>query len=143
MADERRPTIHAMPVETLRTRTREAQRLVEQARALVRASFERNVSPDSGREKQVGGMLDAIERLLPGIGLLAVQRVGDRDRERRDSLPIATPREKTREQIDRAEMIASTSEALAGLLQDIERGRSTAPARIDVPPSTMPPAPKG
>jgi hypothetical protein len=138
---DQRPTIHSMPLESLRASTREALRLVEQARSLVRESFERNVSPDSGREKQVGAMLDAIERILPGIGVLAVQRVAEGDRPRHDSgMLVPTPRERTREQVERSELIATVVESLTGLLQEIERARTSSVMRIETTPSTMPPS---
>jgi len=135
MADEQRPTIHTMPIDTLRARSREAQRMVDQARELVRASFEEN-APDSGREKQVGAMLDAIERLLPGIGLLAVRQAGERGGKSDSGALVPTPREKTREQIERAELIASITESVAVVLQDIERGRASVRS-IEVPPVLM------
>src|SRR5437762_58470 len=51
---------------------------------------------------------------------------------------VATPREKTREQIERAELIASITESVAAVLQEIERGRASV-RTIEMPPSTLPP----
>jgi hypothetical protein len=139
MSEEHRGTLHSLPIETLRQRVREAHRLLDQAHALVRASFERNQSPDSGREKQVGALLDALERLLPGIGLLAVQRAGEIGAASGPhGVVVSTPRERSREEIERAELIAGLADAIAQLLWEIERARmSTVMKAADVPSSSQ------
>src|SRR5580698_9361536 len=66
-------TVHTMPLEALRARAREAQRLIAEARAIARSSFEAVDSRGAADEAahRVGSLLDAAQHLLPGMTPLA------------------------------------------------------------------------
>jgi hypothetical protein len=118
-----------MPPEALRSRAREVQRLVEQARAVVHAQFHgADRQPDSAGANQVGGVLDAIERLLPGIGILAVQWATRRDDpDERDGAQATSrtfAKETKRDRAEREALVRSLAEAVGSLLAEIERGRA-------------------
>jgi hypothetical protein len=116
--EESKSPLHAMPLETLRARAREADRLIEQARAIVHKTFARERSPDHGSSHQVGALLDAVERLLPGIGVTAAQ-LGDHASGPR-------PSSRSSERPERETIVRTMAERIASLLADIERARSTA-----------------
>ena len=90
LANEAKPeelSVHTMPLADLRSRAREANRLIDQARALARTSLEgayANVDPlrahdeahDSGPSsaedaaRRAGALVDAAFRVLPGLAAI-------------------------------------------------------------------------
>jgi hypothetical protein len=69
-ASTQEPSVETMPMEDLRSRTREAHRLIDQARAMARASFAAEAqSPESAEDaaRKVRALVDAAHRLLPGL----------------------------------------------------------------------------
>jgi hypothetical protein len=125
-------TVHTMSLEALRARASEAQRLIAEARTIARASFEALDSPRAADEAahRVGALLDAAQRLLPGMAPLT----DERDRAPRSKPPResgwrrVTMRggvDRALATIERAAILESIAEDAATLFAEIERGRSS------------------
>jgi hypothetical protein len=126
-----------MPLDVLRARASEALRLIAEARTVARASFDAAAGGDRrGRAEggtaadRVGGLLDAAERLLPGITPFAEAN----DRSPRSKPPESMLRrvtmrggpERAMDQLERAALLKSVADEAAALLGEIERGRTSA-----------------
>jgi hypothetical protein len=132
-------TVHTMPIEALRARAREAQRLLAQAREITRASFDREseASPPSSEEshpsRRVGVLLDAAQRLLPGMPPLADEHAYALRAKPSDSglrrVTLRGGAERALESIERAEIVESVAREAAGLVAEIER-RSSSTFRV-------------
>jgi hypothetical protein len=129
-------TVHTMPIEALRARADEAQRLIAQAREIVRDSFDAlHRAPSDGPEAsgRVGLLLDAAQRLLPGMPPLADERLRSyRAKERESGWRRVTLRagpEKAIAAIERAEILATVADQAAGLIAEIDR-RSSSMLRV-------------
>ncbi len=125
-------TVHTMPLDALRARASEARRLIAEARAIARASFETLDAPKTADEAahRVGMLLDAAQTLLPGMAPLA----DERDRAPRSKPPResgwrrVTMRggvHRALETIERAAILETLAEDAATLFAEIERGRSS------------------
>jgi hypothetical protein len=153
-------TVHTMPLEALRARAREAARLIAQAREIARNSFDghrRSVlfddSPASQRDdaappsedtraaRRVGQLLDAAQRLLPGIPSLVEERPFP-SRPARTKPPDSGWRritlrggtERALEAIERARLLEEVASDAAGLVAEIERRSSSVFRAADVAP---------
>jgi len=128
-------TVHTMPLDALRARAREAQRLIAQAREIARASFEApsfetaSLSEGTDPSRRVGLLLDAVQRLLPGVQSLVEER-GPISRSRarvkkpesgwrRVTLRGGTAR--ALDTIERAQIVEDIVGETAGLIAEIER----------------------
>jgi hypothetical protein len=125
-------TVHTMPLDALRARAQEARRLIAEARAIARASFEALDAPKTADEAahRVGSLLDAAQALLPGMAPLTDER---------DRAPRSKPRHEsgwrrvtTRGGVDRAlatleraAILENLAEDAATLFAEIERGRTS------------------
>jgi hypothetical protein len=156
-------TVHAMPLEELRARAREARRLIAQARDIARASFDRHDRghhpPASGtvpayalyvphvprahfasvsdaataeESNRVGLLLDAAQRLLPGIPSLVEERAPASRMKRIESsarrITLRGGEQRALESIERAKILEAVSEDAAALIAEIGR-RSSSPFR--------------
>jgi hypothetical protein len=131
MANEAEPTIHTMPLAALRARAAEARRVLAQARAIARSSFDAEGPQNNGAEapRRVGLLLDAAQRLLPGMPPLADARArSSRSKPRESSWRRVTLRGgegKAMDTIERAEILDAVADDAAGLVAEIERRSST------------------
>jgi hypothetical protein len=139
-------TVHTMPLDALRARAREARRLLEQAREIARANLGDGSdlqAPPSSEEthpsRRVGVLLDAAQRLLPGMPL-AEDRAASGPLGRLSSRPLfrAKPpesgqrrvtlrggEERALESIERAEILDGIAGDAAMLIAEIERRSSS------------------
>jgi hypothetical protein len=138
-------TVHTMPLELLRARAREAQRLIAQAREIARASFESpsyeaappsatppSVPPPSegaDPSRRVGLLLDAMQSLLPGMPplideMVPSSRSRSRTKKSESSLKRVTLRggaARALDAIERAQILEEIAGDAAGLVAEIER----------------------
>jgi hypothetical protein len=128
-------TVHTMPLEALRGRAREAQRLIAQAREIARASFEsppyETAPPSEGADpsRRVGLLLDAMQSLLPGMPplideMVPSSRARSRAKKSEGSLKRVTLRGGTARALDaieRAQILEEIAGDAAGLVAEIER----------------------
>jgi hypothetical protein len=128
-------TVHTMPLDALRARAREAQRLIAQAREIARASFEspsyETAPPSEGTDpsRRVGLLLDAMQGLLPGMPPLVDEKVpSSRSRARvkksESSMQRVTLRggaARALDAIERAHILEEIAGDAAGLIAEIER----------------------
>jgi hypothetical protein len=129
-------TVHTMPLDALRTRAREVQRLIAEARAIARSSFESLDSPAAADEAahRVGSLLDAAQRLLPGMPPLAEERErAPRSKPPRDSgwrrVTLRGGADRALATLERATILESIVDDAATLFAEIERGRSSSAFR--------------
>jgi hypothetical protein len=127
-----------MPLATLRARASEVMRIIAEARVITRAAFDpmsqRALSSREAAER-VGSLLDAAQRLLPGMAPLS-----ERSRPRDSSLRRVTMRggpDRALGQIERAALLESILEEAHVLFTEIERGRSSAHFLASEPPPSM------
>jgi hypothetical protein len=144
-------SVHSMPLAELRARSREARRLIAQAREIARSSFEQHdgerFSPmDEGdASHRVGLLLDAAQRLLPGIASLAEERaIPSRSKHAPDSgwrrVTLRGGEERALESIERARILEDVADDAAMLIAEIARRSSSVFRAADVAPSVPPPA---
>ncbi len=140
----RSDSVHTMPLATLRARASEVMRIIAEARVITRAAFDpmsqRALSSREAAER-VGSLLDAAQRLLPGMAPLseALDRP-PRSRPRDSSLRRVTMRggpDRALGQIERAALLESILEEAHVLFTEIERGRSSAHFLASEPPPSM------
>ncbi len=134
----RSDSVHTMPLATLRARASEVMRIIAEARVITRAAFDpmsqRALSSREAAER-VGSLLDAAQRLLPGMAPLS-----ERSRPRDSSLRRVTMRggpDRALGQIERAALLESILEEAHVLFTEIERGRSSAHFLASEPPPSM------
>jgi hypothetical protein len=136
-------TVHTMPLEALRARAKEAQRLIAEARTIARNSF---VALDSSTDAddaadRVGSLLDAAQRLLPGMAPLAEARERPpRSRPSRDMgwrrVTMRGGADRALATLERATILESIADEAVALFAEIERGRSSSAFRVaDVSPA--------
>jgi hypothetical protein len=131
-------TVHTMPLEALRARAREARRLLAQAREIARTTLGdgSDHGPPSSEEthpsRRVGVLLDAAQRLLPGMAPLAEEYASRasalRSKNPESGLRRVTLRgghERALESIERAQILESIAGDAAGLIAEIERRSSS------------------
>jgi hypothetical protein len=139
-------TVHTMPLEELRSRAREARRLIARAREISRATFERHESqpgevlPSADAEAadashRVGLLLDAAQRLLPGTSLADEHGPVSRTKRvetgwRRVTLRGGT--ERALDAIERGAILEGVMEDAAGLIAEIGRRSSSVLRAADV-----------
>ncbi len=139
-------TVHTMPLEELRSRAREARRLIARARDISRATFERQESHPSGApptveaeaadaSHRVGLLLDAAQRLLPGTSLADEHGPSSRTKRvetgwRRVTLRGGT--ERALDAIERGAILEGVMEDAAGLIAEIGRRSSAVLRAADV-----------
>jgi hypothetical protein len=146
-------TVHTMPLDALRARAREAQRLIAQAREIARVSFdgqEERTPPPSDRgddSRRVGALLDAVQRLLPGMPPLTEERPASSRAKRSESgwrrVTLRGGEERALDAIERAKLLESAADDAAGLLAEIERRSSSAFRAADVAPVQERATPRG
>jgi hypothetical protein len=139
-------TVHTMPLDELRARAREAQRLIGQAREIARVSFDARKGagddsegpPSDGTEggaasERVGTLLDAAQRLLPGMPSLAEERAFSPRAKKPDTgwrrVTLRGGADRALETIERAEILDTLVQEAAGLIAEIER-RSSSMMRV-------------
>lgn len=163
-------TVHTMPLETLRARAREAQRLIAQAREIARHSFDGHDGPLRPREdrdgaydardseappssgnggqgadasRRVGQLLDAAQRLLPGIPSLVDERpYPSRPRSKPPEsgwrrVTLRGGAERALDALERARILEDIASDAAGLVAEIERRSSSAFRAADVAPLAL------
>jgi len=125
-----------MSLDALRVRVSEARRLLAQARAIARASFEIDGPPKSeviDAPRRVGLLLDAAQRLLPGIAPLTEERLRASRGKSRDTgrrrVTLRAGAERAIQVVERAQLLEAVEDDAAGLIAEIER-RSSAPFRV-------------
>jgi hypothetical protein len=144
-------TVHTMPLDELRVRAREARRLIAQGREIARDSFEqhdREHPPrldDGDASHRVGLLLDAAQRLLPGIASLAEERaIPCRSKHPPDSgwrrVTLRGGAERALESIERARILEDVADDAAMLIAEIARRSSSVFRTADVASSVFPPA---
>ncbi len=146
-------TVHTMALEELRSRAREARRLIAQARQIARASFDehdqlkvaadRSPSSEGGdASRRVGLLLDAAQGLLPGMSFARgtsalpssrAKRIEAESGWRRVTLRGGT--ERALESIERARILEEVADDATGLIAEIERRSSSTSA---APPTPAP-----
>ena len=155
-------TVHTMPLEALRARAGEAQRLIARARDIARRSFEghalrlavredadADVGSDRGASygeadddaRRVGQLLDAAQRLLPGIPSLIEDRPFPtrpaRAKPQESGWRRVTLRggaDRALETIERARILDEVASDASGLVAEIERRSSSVFRAADVAP---------
>jgi hypothetical protein len=134
-------SVHTMPLEALRGRAGEARRLLAQAREIARLAFDNgsDTPPASsdGNElaegtdpsRRVGLLLDAAQRLLPGIPPLAEEgSVYARIKKPTSGWRRVTLRggaDRALDSIERAELLEAVAGDAAILVAEIERRSSS------------------
>jgi hypothetical protein len=129
-------TVHTMPLEALRARAREARRLIAQAREIARVSLggEHDLqgppsSDESTPSRRVGLLLDAAQRLLPGMPPLADEHAPHSRTKRPDSgmrrVTLRGGADRALDSIERAEILDAIAGDAAGLIAEIERRSSS------------------
>jgi uncharacterized membrane protein YccC len=128
-------TVHTMALEELRARAREAERLIAQAREIARVSFDAHDDahspPSEGVDasRRVGLLLDAVQRLLPGMPALADERVPSSRAKRHESgwkrVTLRGGADRALDSLERAQLLERIVDDAAGLIAEIERRSSS------------------
>ena len=133
-------TVYTMPLDALRARAHEARRLIAEARAIARASFEAVDAPKTADEAahRVGSLLDAAQALLPGMAPLADERDrAPRSKPSRESgwrrVTMRGGADRALAMIERAAILEGLAEDAATLFAEIEHGRSSSAFRAADP----------
>jgi hypothetical protein len=134
MRGDAEASVHTMSLDALRVRVSEARRLLAQARAIARASFEVGGPPQSeviDAPRRVGFLLDAAQRLLPGIAPLTEERLRSsrgksRDTRSRRRVTLRAGAERAMQAVERAQLLEAVEDDAAGLVAEIERRSSSA-----------------
>jgi hypothetical protein len=145
-------SVHTMPLDELRLRAREARRLIAQGRDIARASFERHdregssLLDEADSSHRVGLLLDAAQRLLPGIASLAEESaIPSRTKHPPESgwrrVTLRAGAERALDAIERARILEDVADDAAILIAEIARRSSSVFRAADVAPSVAPPAP--
>jgi hypothetical protein len=134
-------TVHTMRLDVLRTRAGEAQRLIARAREIAHRSFDAGGEAYEGDDdaSRVGQLLDAAQRLLPGIPSLIEARPFP-TRPARSKPPESGWRrvtlrggpDRALETIERARILEDVAHDAAGLVAEIERRSSSVFRAADV-----------
>jgi hypothetical protein len=143
-------TVHTMPLDELRVRSREARRLIAQGREIARESFEKHDrdriarTDDGVASHRVGLLLDAAQRLLPGIASLAEERaIPSRSKHPPDSgwrrVTLRGGEARALESIERAKILEDVADDAARLIAEIARRSSSVFRAADIAPSVFPP----
>jgi hypothetical protein len=130
---ETEATVHTMPLTALRARVEEALRLIGEAHQVARAAFDvgRYVAYADGAEAslRVGQLLDAAQRLLPGMPPLADERPPARAK-RHDSgwrrVTLRGGEERALDALERTALLERVGGEAASLVAMIERRSSSA-----------------
>jgi hypothetical protein len=129
-------TVHTMPLDELRARAREAERLIAQAREIARVSFDAHEDahspPSEGVDasRRVGLLLDAVQRLLPGMPALAdEQRPSSYRAKKHESgwrrVTLRGGTDRALDSIERAQILEGVVDDATGLIAEIERRSSS------------------
>jgi hypothetical protein len=145
-------TVHTMPLDVLRARASEAQRLIARAREIAYRSFDLRGDADGAQGAQgaqdtdddasrVGQLLDAAQRLLPGIPSLVEDRPFPSRPARAKPPELGWRRvtlrggaDRALEAIERARILDEVAHDAAGLVAEIERRSSSVFRAADVAP---------
>jgi len=143
-------SVHTMPLDELRSRAREARRLLARAREIARVSFDNH---DGGRPSiadasegggdaahRVGLLFDAAQRLLPGMAPFADERAPASRMKRIDTswrrVTLRGGTERALEAIERAEILEMLLEDAEGLVAEIGRRSSSVQRTAEAAPAS-------
>jgi hypothetical protein len=140
-----------MALAELRPRAREARRLIAQGRMIARASFEQHdrerslLLDDGDASHQVGLLLDAAQRLLPGIASLAEESaIPSRAKHAHESgwrrVTLRGGTERALDALERARILEDVTDDAAILIAEIARRSSSVFRAADVAPVVEPEA---
>ncbi len=141
-------TVYTMPLEDLRVHAREARRLIAQAREIARMSLEarrdeRTSSPEEvDASRRAGLLLDAAERLLPGMPSLGDERASTTRAKAPESgwrrVTLRGGPERALDALERGRILEDVADDAAVLVAEIARRSSSVFRAADVTPTLTP-----